>query len=58
MFVIEICKFINNSQPWALDIDCGSNIRNNVQGLSDSKKVKYEEMELHIKNGARVVVIN
>ena len=54
ILVIEINMSTNNSDCWVLDTACGSHICNNVQGLTDSRKVRPGEINLRVGNGAKV----
>ena len=57
MFMIEINLSTSKSDSWVLDIESGSHICINMQGLKKSRKLAKGEVDLRVGNGARVVAL-
>jgi hypothetical protein len=57
LFMIENYLFISHFNSWVLDTWCGFHICNNVQELKKSIRLFKGEVDLHIGNGVRVVVL-
>nr|KAJ0208450.1 hypothetical protein LSAT_V11C500247590 [Lactuca sativa] len=55
-FIIKMGLFTFLSNTRVFDIGCGTNICNSLHGFRKSRKMKKNEMVLHVGNGARVVV--
>ena len=56
IYVIEV-NIVSRDNLWVLDIDCGSHLCNDMQGLKNNKKLAKGESDLLVGNGARVVVV-
>ena len=55
IFVIEVNLSISIS--WVLDTGCGSHICSNVQGLKNKRTLAKGEVDLRVRNGARVAAL-
>ena len=56
MFVIEL-HIVSHDNLWVLDIDWGSHICTDMQGLRNSRKLSKGESNLHVGNGVRVATL-
>ena len=56
IYFIEV-NTVSHGNLWVLDIDYGSHICNDMQGLRDSRKLTKGESNLRVGNGARVAVV-
>ena len=56
IYVIEVNN-VSCDNHWVLDIDCGSHICNDVQGLRNNRKLVKGESDLRVGNGARVAIV-
>jgi len=57
MFVTKNYLATSHSSSWVLDTGCSFHIYNNDQELKKSRKLFKGEMDLHVGNGAKVVVL-
>ena len=57
MFMIEINLSTSKFDSWVLDIESGSHICINMQGLKKSRKLAKGEVDLRVGNGARVAAL-
>ena len=46
-----------NSTSWVLDTGCGSHLCSNSHGLRRSRKLDKGEMDLRVRNGARIAAL-
>ena len=51
-------KIVSNDNQWVLDTGCGSHICTNMQGLRNSRRLRKGELDLRVRNGARVVALD
>ena len=56
IYVIEVN--LSTSASWVLDTGCGSHICVNVQGLRRSRSLAKGEVDLRVRNGARVAALD
>ena len=54
IYVIEVNVFTSDNNTWVFDTGCGAHICNNVQALSNSRRLEQGEVELRVGNGAKV----
>ena len=57
MFIIDLNFSIGDSTSWVLDTRCTSHIYNNLQVLKNRRMLNKNEVELCLRNGAKVAAI-
>ncbi|GAV89221.1 zf-CCHC domain-containing protein, partial [Cephalotus follicularis] len=55
MFMIELNLALNSSASWVLDIGCGTNLCNSLQGLRKVRKLGAGDLDLRLGDGSRII---
>ncbi|GAV81797.1 zf-CCHC domain-containing protein/UBN2_2 domain-containing protein, partial [Cephalotus follicularis] len=55
MFMIELNLALNSCSSWVLDIGCGTNLCNSLQGLRKVRKLRAGDLDLRLGDGSRII---
>ncbi|GAV84042.1 UBN2_2 domain-containing protein, partial [Cephalotus follicularis] len=55
MFMIELNLALNSSSSWVLDVGCGTNLCNSLQGLRKVRKLGAGDLDLRLGDGSRII---
>ena len=55
--MIELYSYNTELSTWVLDTSCGTHLCNNMQDLRNSRRLRYEEVNLRMGNGAKLAAL-